>query len=225
MDNNKGFLKILSTHSFTPIICSALNSVLQTNTMDSIFFTSIYWIWFIPGVLQDPVLDDLRWSCCGNTRNKAHHNCNVTESSRNHPPWGQWANYVPRNWSLAPRLRPSFYSFNQWGIIYTLWKFIPFECTVLWFFLTNRWHHVAPSPAPIKIHNRSITHQAPSGPPPTPAPGNPLPDFCPYSFALSRMSCKWTHTACSLFRLVAHTQYNTFVSQLCVSGPFFIVAE
>lgn len=33
-----------SIHSFTPIICSALNSVLQTNTMDSVFFISIYWI-------------------------------------------------------------------------------------------------------------------------------------------------------------------------------------
>ena len=36
---------------------------------------------------------------------------------------------------------------------------------------------------------------------------------------------KWTHAACGLLRLVPYTQYNTFVSQLRVSGPFFIVAE
>ena len=145
--------------------------------MDSVFFISIYWIWFIPGVLQDLMPDDLRWSCCSNNRNKAHHKCNVLESSRNHPPRGQWKNYAPRNWSLVPRLRPSFYSFNQiyWGVIYTLWKFIPFECTVLsFFFLTNRWHHVAPPPSPSQdtqqVHQPSSTLRSP----PHSSPWQPL---------------------------------------------------
>ena len=94
--------------------------------------------------------DDLRWSCCSNNRNKAHHKCNVLESSRNHPPRGQWKNYAPRNWSLVPRLRPSFYSFNQiyWGVIYTLWKFIPFECTVLSFFFNKQVTSCSPTPQP-----------------------------------------------------------------------------
>ena len=30
--------------------------------------------------------DDLRWSWCNDNRNKVHSECNVVESSRNHPP-------------------------------------------------------------------------------------------------------------------------------------------
>ena len=36
--------------------------------------------------LQDLMPDDLRWDRCNNNSNKVHSNCNVLESSQNHPP-------------------------------------------------------------------------------------------------------------------------------------------
>lgn len=42
-------------------------------------------------------------SQCNNNSNKVHNNCNVLESSQNHPPLPvSGRNFLPRNWSLVP---------------------------------------------------------------------------------------------------------------------------
>ena len=46
------------------------------------------WKGFRAGVpsLLDLMTDDLRWSCCNNSRGRVHRKCDVVELSRNHPP-------------------------------------------------------------------------------------------------------------------------------------------
>ena len=54
--------------------------------------------------------DDLRWTCCNNNRNKVHNECNVLESSGNHPPGpSPWKNCLPWNWSLVPKKNEDCY--------------------------------------------------------------------------------------------------------------------
>ena len=54
--------------------------------------------------LQDLKPGDLRWTWCNNNRNKMHSKCPAPEPSCSHPsPPGLGKNFLPQNWSLAPK--------------------------------------------------------------------------------------------------------------------------